>query len=81
VGVDLYQHNFSDDEFRKLAERLHALRGRFLLSINDCPQAREWFQRFHCLEIALTYTAVRKPRQFRELLFANYSLNGGVIGP
>jgi DNA adenine methylase len=74
VGVDLYQHNFSDAQFLALATQLRTLKGRFLLSINDCPQAREWFAPFHRREIAFTYTAVRQPRRFSELLFANYPL-------
>jgi DNA adenine methylase len=74
VGVDLYQHNFTDEQFQELASLLSALKGRFLLSINDCPKAREWFQSFHRLEIAFSYTSTRTPGQFPELLFANYPL-------
>jgi DNA adenine methylase len=74
VGVDLYQHNFSDQQFAELARLLGSLKGRFLLSINDCPKAREWFAPFHRREIAFTYTAVRRPKSFPELLFANYPL-------
>jgi DNA adenine methylase len=74
VGVDLYQHNFSDEQFEELASRLKSLKGRFLLSINDCPKARAWFGGFHRLAIAFTYTSLRTPGPFRELLFANYPL-------
>ena len=74
VGVELYQHNFSNVQFEELARRLHTLKGRFLLSLNDCPQARTWFGTFHSLEVTLTYTTLRTPRLFRELLFANYPL-------
>jgi DNA adenine methylase len=74
VGVNLYQNNFSDQQFVELANLLRSLKGRFLLSINDCPKAREWFAHFHRREIAFTYTAVRRPRSFPELLFANYPL-------
>ena len=74
VGVDLYQHNFSDQQFEELVRQLHAITGRFLLSINDCPKARAWFAGFHRMEIAFTYTTTRTPKPFRELLFANYPL-------
>lgn len=74
VGVDQYQHNFSDDQFEELAGQLRSLQGRFLLSINDCPKARKWFEEFHRKEITFTYTALRRPGQFPELLFANYPL-------
>jgi DNA adenine methylase len=81
VGVDLYQHNFTDEQFIKLAAQLRSLKGRFLLSINDCPKAREWFADFHRREITLTYTAVRRPRRFPELLFANYPLPNAHSDP
>ena len=74
VGVAFYQHNFTDQQFVELAAHLSSLKGRFLLSINDCPQAREWFAAFNRREIAFTYSAVRRPRSFPELLFANYPL-------
>lgn len=74
VGVDLYHHNFTDRQFRQLAERLATVQGRFLLSINDCPKARVWFRHFHRLEISFTYTSLKHAGTFRELLFANYAL-------
>lgn len=74
IDIALYEHNFSDEDFTELARWLLRLTGRFLLSINDCPKAREWFAAFHCRPIRFTYTSTRQPRQFSELLFANYSL-------
>ena len=81
VGVDLYQHNFSDEQFEELARQLLSLKGRFLLSINDCPKARVWFEGFHRMEIAFTYTSTRTPGLFRELLFANYPLPADLPHP
>ena len=81
VGVDLYQHNFSDEQFEELARHLASLKGRFLLSINDCPKARAWFEGFHRMEIAFTYTSLRTPGLFRELLFANYPLPAALPQP
>lgn len=81
VGVDLYQHNFTDEQFQGLARQLSSIKGRFLLSINDCPKAREWFGGFHRLEISFTYTSVRTPGQFPELLFANYPLPSTLTPP
>lgn len=81
VGVDFYQHNFSDQQFEELARQLLSLKGRFLLSINDCPKARAWFGDFHRLDITFTYTSLRTPRPFRELLFANYPLPSTLPQP
>ena len=74
VGVDLYEHNFTNSQFEALVGHLTSLTGRFLLSINDCPEARSWFDGFHQLEIAFSYTSLRRPALFRELLYANYPL-------
>ncbi|HLG56862.1 MAG TPA: DNA adenine methylase [Vicinamibacterales bacterium] len=74
VGLSLYQHNFTDDQFEELAAALRSLQGRFLLSINDCPKSREWFAGFHSRTVELTYTSTRVPRRFTELLIANYPL-------
>lgn len=81
VGVDLYRHNFADEQFEHLADQLRRLKGRFLLSLNDCPKARAWFEGFHRVEISLSYTAARDPRRFRELLFANYPLPSAPPSP
>jgi DNA adenine methylase len=81
VGLDLYQHHLSDEQFEGLARRLHTLHGRFLLSINDCPKARRWFAGFHRLDIAFVYSSTRTPRRFRELLFANYPLPAALPRP
>jgi DNA adenine methylase len=54
---------------------LPALKGRFLLSINDHPIAREVFGRFHCRTVELTYTVTKRPRKCTELLFADYPIS------
>jgi DNA adenine methylase len=81
AGLNLYRHNFSDEQFEELVRRLRSLKGRFLLSINDCPKARGWFGEFYRSDIAFTYTSMRIPRTFRELLFANYPLPSTLQKP
>ncbi|MBZ5603884.1 MAG: DNA adenine methylase [Acidobacteriia bacterium] len=69
----LYRFNFTEDDFRILAERLHLIQGKFVLSINDVPEIREIFQGFHFREIALHYTAQREAgKRFPELLITNF---------
>ena len=50
-GRSLYRHNFKHDDFVKLETHLRALRGKFVLSLNDVPEVREIFKRFHFREI------------------------------
>ena len=57
----------------KLAERLHDLRGKFVLSLNDVPRIRELFHEFTLREIELSYTSQMKAgKRFRELLITNF---------
>jgi DNA adenine methylase len=74
VGAPWYRHNFADRDFPRLSDRLRKLKGRFLLSINDHPLAREAFSGFSKSEICLSYTVSRAVPTVRELLFANYPL-------
>lgn len=51
-GKDL----FSREDFTRLARALAGLKGRFLLSINDCPEIRATFKGFDLEEVETTYT-------------------------
>jgi DNA adenine methylase len=47
---------FGREDFERLADLLAALKGRFILSINDTPGVREVFERFAIGEIDTTWT-------------------------
>ncbi len=75
LGRTLYRFNFTDDDFVSLAERLKAIKGKFVLSLNDVPRVRELFKRFSLREIEISYTSQMKAgKRFRELLIANFEL-------
>ena len=68
---------FHRDDFRRLADQLATLQGRFLLSINDVPETRETFSRFHITPVTTTYTIGRTndTRGARaELLVSNFKI-------
>jgi DNA adenine methylase len=72
-GRNLYNFNFSEADFVELSTRIGALRGKFVLSLNDVPEVRRIFRRFHLREIDLAYTAQQTAgRRFPELLITNY---------
>jgi len=79
IGRSLYRFNLTDEDFAGLAERLAALRGKFILSINDCPLSRALFRSFPCREIALAYTASRRVPTVTELVFSNFQLPSMVV--
>lgn len=74
VGVKLYKFNFPDQAFHEMAERLAGIHGKFLLSINDHPVARQAFARFHCREVRVAYTLSQAVPTVKELVFSNYEL-------
>ncbi len=47
---------FERADFERLADQLAAIEGKFILSINDTPGAREVFGRFAIETVAVTYT-------------------------
>jgi DNA adenine methylase len=47
---------FGRDDFERLAEQLAAIRGRFVLSINDTPGVREAFARFAIEAVETTWS-------------------------
>ena len=73
-GRNLYKFNFSAADFKALEERLRAIQGNFVLSLNDVPEVREIFGRFHFREIEISYTAQQKAgKRYRELLIKNFT--------
>jgi DNA adenine methylase len=72
-GLKLYRYNLSHDDFVAMAERLQALKGKFVLSLNDVPQVRAIFAKFRIRGIEMAYTSQKKAgRRFREVLITNY---------
>ena len=58
-----------------MAAILAALKGRFLMSINDVPQIRETFADFNIKEVTTTYSVSMKSLgkgQNKELLVSNF---------
>lgn len=72
-GRKLYRYNFEESEFIKLEENLRKLRGKFVLSLNDLPEVRALFHRFHIQGVELAYTAQKRSgRRYREVLIRNF---------
>jgi DNA adenine methylase len=72
-GKTLYRYNLTTADFEKLEERLRKLHGKFMLSLNDVPEVRTLFHRFHIQPVELHYTAQSHAgRRFREVLIMNF---------
>ena len=58
-----------------LRDKLANIEGKFLLTINDCPEVREWYCGFNVREVEVSYSVCRaadKRRDFGELIITNY---------
>ncbi|HEX3822676.1 MAG TPA: DNA adenine methylase [Candidatus Sulfotelmatobacter sp.] len=72
----LYRHNFSEKDFIELEQRLHGVRGRFLLSLDDHPEVRRLFGGWHIKPIEVIYTARTQPQQrYREVIISNFEIS------
>lgn len=64
---------FGKDDFGLLADQLAAIKGRFLLSLNDTPVIRDIFGAFKMEEVTVTYSSSRLSRpKAKELFITNY---------
>lgn len=69
----LYRFNFSDQNFVDLEHRLRNVKGRFILSLDDHPEVRKIFGKWHLIETKLAYTAQRKTgERYSEVFIMNY---------
>jgi DNA adenine methylase len=68
---------FSRDDFARMAEALRAVKGRFILSINDVPEIRQIFAGFEMAEVKTSYTiggTNDRKGDRAELLISNFRL-------
>lgn len=69
----LYQFNFSDEQFRGMASLLRAIKGKFLLSVNDNRELRNIFADFRIRSVRLHYTSQKLAgRRYAELIIRNF---------
>jgi DNA adenine methylase len=59
-----------------LAKILQNIKGKFLLTINDCPKIRQLYKGLPMLKVNVKYTVARNKddKDFGELVIANYPL-------
>lgn len=67
---------FNREEFTAMAGLLSGIKGKFILSLNDKPEVRKIFAKFHQLPVQTVYTiaGAGKAKQVGELLISNVKL-------
>ena len=74
---NMYKGGFTMDDHMRLFNTLSRVNGRFLLSYNDCPIARDIYKEFCILSFSRMHSMAQKyepGKEFHELLIANYDI-------
>lgn len=74
-GVEeYYKAGFGMEEHERLHDALHRIKGKFILSYNDCDEARESYKDFNIIETDRhdNLAAGVSRRRYRELIIKNY---------
>lgn len=73
---DYGKNLFPRTDFPKLAKQLGAIKGNFVLSINDKPEIREIFRDFFLIPVQVRYSIGKtgKNNKFAELIISNVEL-------
>lgn len=69
-----YKEKFLPEDHIRLKKKLKELKGKFLLSYNDCPYIRELYKEYEILEVDRAHNLLQgneKPR-YKELVIKNY---------
>jgi DNA adenine methylase len=69
-----YPDRFNPEDHKRLLKCLGDLKGKFILSYNDCPQIRELYKGFAIIEVERLDNLVNKieSRKYKELIIKNF---------
>ena len=69
-----YPDRFQPEDHVRLRDTLSRIKGKFILSYNDCPEIRELYAGYDLLEVDRQDNLVMKinPRRYKELIIKNY---------
>ena len=74
---DMYAVDFGWEDHVRLRNTLEGVRGKFLLSYNDCPEIRKLYEGYDMFDFSRTHSMAQRyeaGKEFKELLIANYDL-------
>lgn len=74
---DMYEVGFGWDDHVRLKSTLKSIKGKFLLSYNDCPEIRELYEGLSIFDFSRTHSMAQRyeaGKEFKELLIGNYDL-------
>ena len=74
---DMYDVGFGWEDHVRLRDTLASIRGKFLLSYNDCPEIRGLYEGFPMFDFSRVHSMAQRydpGKEFKELLVGNYDL-------
>ncbi|MBR3919627.1 MAG: DNA adenine methylase [Clostridia bacterium] len=74
---DMYAVEFGRDDHVRLRDTLKNIKGKFLLSYNDCSEVRDLYEDYSMLDFTRVHTMAQRyeaGKEFKELLIGNYDL-------
>ena len=71
---------FDRAQYAAMAEQLRGIKGNFIMSINDTPEIREWFDGFYFDEVRLNYSVAQKgSKKVQELIISSVPAKTGLL--
>ena len=69
-----YPDRFMPEDHIRLRNALAKIKGKFILSYNDCPEIRKLYDGYEIIEVDRLHNLVSKtnPRRYKELIIKNY---------
>lgn len=74
---DMYEVTFGWDDHVRLRDTLKKIKGKFLLSYNDCKEIRELYEDYPILDFSRAHSMAQRyeaGKEFKELLIGNYDI-------
>ncbi len=77
IDTAQYANSFSYTNHAQLANTLKSIKGKFMVTINDCPTARKLYDGFNFREVKVMYCVSREGdarKEYDELIITNYEI-------
>lgn len=82
IDTAQYFNAFSMTDHKKLANILREIDGKFMVTINDCKEARTLYEGFHFRETLVAYSISKDDdarKEYNELIITNYEIGDKVF--
>ncbi len=78
-----YEHDLTEADHKRLAATLRSIKGKFMLSYDDCAEIKDLYNWAHIEEVETRYSLTRNPekrKRVKEVLIRNYEQSASSAG-